>query len=105
MKLGDIAHCRSGDKGDVANLCVIARDSENYPLLAELVTADALKHFFGERVKGAIVRYELPQIGALNFVMHNALSGGVTRSLALDAHGKCLSGLALQLVLDPAKDS
>lgn len=92
MKLHDIAHSRTGDKGNIANMSLIAYDLKDYPLLAKHVTAAKVKEFFGEIVKGEVVRYELPQLGALNFVMKDALGGGVTRTLALDAHGKSFSG-------------
>jgi hypothetical protein len=100
MILGDIAHCRAGDKGDISNLCIVAHDPADYPAIARTVTADALKAFLGARVRGPVIRYELPQLQALNFVLHDALGGGVTRSLSIDAHGKCLSGLVLQLPVD-----
>ena len=76
---------------------MIAYDAEDYPLLARYVTAARVKEHFDGIVRGEVERYELPQIGALNFVLHDALSGGVTRSLALDAHGKCLSSALLSL--------
>ncbi|MBE2242013.1 MAG: hypothetical protein IAE86_04615 [Burkholderiaceae bacterium] len=92
-----IAHSRTGDKGDISNISVIAYDPADYPRLARHVTAERVKAHFAERVRGDVVRYELPGLGALNFVMHGALVGGVTRSLALDAHGKCLSSALLDL--------
>jgi hypothetical protein len=91
MKLHDIAHSRTGDKGNTSNISLIAYDPDKYPLLARHVTAEKVKSFFGELVKGEVVRYELPQLGALNFVMKNALGGGVTRTLSLDIHGKSFS--------------
>ncbi|WP_434620987.1 AtuA-related protein [Azospirillum sp. B2RO_4] len=97
MKLRDIAHSRTGDKGDISNISVIAFDEADYPLIAAHVTADRVKEVFHETVHGEVVRYEIPSIGALNFVMRNALGGGVTRSLALDAHGKCLASALLDL--------
>jgi hypothetical protein len=97
MRLRDIAHARSGDKGNTSNISVIAYDPENYDLIAGEVTAARVKEHFGDRVKGAVERYELPQLAALNFVMDGALGGGVTRSLALDAHGKCLGSAILDL--------
>ncbi len=90
MKLYEIAHSRTGDKGDISNISVIAYDMKDYEYLKEHVTAERVKSFFKDVVKGEVVRYELPEIGALNFVMDKALGGGVTRSLNLDAHGKCL---------------
>jgi hypothetical protein len=97
MKLGTIAHSRTGDKGDTANISVIAYDPSDYPHLEEHVTAELVRAHFADIVAGEVVRYTLPKIGALNFVLHRALGGGVTRSLALDAHGKCLSSAILDL--------
>ena len=97
MRLREIAHGRAGDKGNTCNISVIAYDPRDYPLLAREVTAVRVRELFGGNVKGDVVRYELPQLGALNFVMTLALGGGVTRSLALDAHGKSLSFALLNL--------
>jgi hypothetical protein len=97
MKLRQIAHSRTGDKGDTSNISVIAFDPKDYPLLLEQVTAARVKTHFDGIVAGEVVRYELPNIAALNFVMTRALGGGVTRSLALDAHGKSLSSALLDL--------
>lgn len=97
MKLREIAHSRTGDKGNVSNVSVIAFDERDYGRLAERVTAERVKALFAGIVEGDVVRYEMPNVGALNFVMHRALGGGVTRSLALDAHGKCLSAALLDL--------
>ena len=90
MKLYEIAHSRTGDKGDISNISVIAYDMKDYEFLKEAVTSEKVREFFKDVVRGGVVRYELPEIGALNFVMDKALGGGVTRSLNLDAHGKCL---------------
>ena len=92
MKLHDIAHSRTGDKGNTANISLIVYDKNDYEHVAKNVTAEKVKAFFGEIVKGEVIRYELPQLGALNFVMKGALGGGVTRTLALDIHGKSFSG-------------
>jgi len=97
MKLRKIAHSRTGDKGNTANIAVIAYRPEDYPLLEQHLTAVRVKEFFSEIVRGEVVRYELPGIGALNFVLHEALSGGVTRTLALDIHGKSLSSAILEM--------
>ena len=102
MKLRDIAHSRTGDKGNISNISVIAFDAKLYPLLVSQVTADRVRTLFKDIVQGEVVRYELPNISALNFVMDQALGGGVTRSLALDAHGKSLSSALLDLEIDPA---
>jgi hypothetical protein len=100
MKLREIAHSRTGDKGNISNISVIAYDPKQYQLLREQVTAARVKAHFAGVVAGEVVRYELPRICALNFVMGQALGGGVTRSLALDAHGKSLSSALLDLEID-----
>lgn len=104
MKLREIAHSRTGDKGNISNISVIAYDAKDYPLLLEQVTADRVRAHFTGVVEGSVVRYELPNLAALNFVMDQALGGGVTRSLALDAHGKSLSSALLDLDIVPAPD-
>lgn len=101
MHLRSIAHSRSGDKGDVSNISVIAYDPADYDHLRREVTAERVKAHLGAVVRGTVERYELPAIGALNFVLHQALGGGVTRSLALDAHGKCLSSCLLEMEIAP----
>ena len=102
MKLHDIAHSRTGDKGNTSNVSLIVYDMKDYALIEKYVTADKVKAFFGEIVKGEVVRYEMPQLGALNFVMYDALGGGVTRTLALDIHGKTFSGGLLTLEIPDA---
>jgi hypothetical protein len=97
MKLWDIAHSRTGDKGNISNLSLIVYDMENYEMVKEKITAESVKKHFKDIVKGEVVRYELPQLGALNFVMYDALGGGVTRSLSLDKHGKSLSSFLLEM--------
>ena len=105
MKLREIAHGRTGDKGNTCNISVIAFDRRDFPHLQRAVTAVRVREFFDGIVLGEIVRYELPQLGALNFVMTRALGGGVTRSLALDPHGKSLSSALMNLeIRDPAAD-
>jgi len=99
MRLRELAHTRAGDKGDTSNISVIAYREADYPLLEQHVTAGRVKDFLADIVKGNVVRYELPGIGALNFVMYRALGGGVTRTLALDIHGKCLASAILDLEL------
>ena len=101
MKLRDIAHSRTGDKGNISNISVIAFDAKLYPLLCSQVTAERVKALFAGIVMGEVVRYELPNIAALNFVMDQSLGGGVTRSLAHDAHGKSLSSALLDLDIEP----
>ena len=97
MKLWDIAHSRTGDKGNISNISLIAYDSKDYELLKDRVTTEKVKEHFRGIVKGDVVRYELPNIYALNFVMQAALGGGVTRSLSLDMHGKALSSYLLNM--------
>jgi hypothetical protein len=100
MKLRDIAHSRTGDKGNTSNISVIAYDPKDYALLEAQVTSERVKAHFAGIVAGEVTRYELPSLGALNFVMQQALGGGVTRSLALDAHGKSLSSALLDLEIE-----
>jgi hypothetical protein len=100
LPLREIAHARSGDKGDTSNVGVIAYDEADYPILREQVTAGRVRALYGELVRGEVQRYELPNIGALNFVLRRALAGGVTTSLALDPHGKTRSSLVLELPID-----
>jgi len=97
MTLREIAHARTGDKGETCNISLIAFDERDYPLLVRHVTPQRVKAHFDGIVHGDVTRYELPSIAALNFVMTKALGGGVTRSLALDAHGKTLSSVLLDL--------
>ena len=96
-KLRDIAHSRTGDKGETSVISLIAFDEADYPLLRDNVTAERVRRHFAGIVQGEVIRYEIPSLGALNFVLHKALSGGVTRSLALDAHGKSLSSRLLDM--------
>lgn len=104
MKLREIAHSRTGDKGNISNISVIAHNPEQYPILEKYVTAERVKEFFSDIVKGDVVRYKLPSIGALNFVLHSALGGGVTRTLFLDAHGKSLSSALMNLEIPMEED-
>lgn len=97
MKLREIAHSRTGDKGNMSCISLIAYDPGNFAFLAKHVTAAKVKEWFKPIVSGNVVRYEIPSIGALNFVLQDALGGGVTRSLALDMHGKSLSFLLLDM--------
>jgi hypothetical protein len=99
MKLHDIAIARSGDKGNLATLSVIALDPQDYPRLERLLSSERVQRHFAGVVCGEVRRYELPHLGALHFVMHEALAGGVTRSLALDAHGKTLASALLDIEL------
>ncbi|MXP24447.1 hypothetical protein GRI39_00080 [Altererythrobacter indicus] len=104
MLLRDIAHLRTGDKGDVSQISVIAFSTEDYALLESEVTVERLlDHLPNISVRHAH-RYELPNLGALNFVLEGALTGGVTRSLALDAHGKSLGAQLLDLPVGDAQN-
>jgi len=100
VQLVKLAHARSGDKGDTANVGLIALKDEYYPLLVEKVTADAVKTHFGEMVKGNVERFELPNLGALNFLLHESLGGGGTLSLMTDAQGKTFSTGLLRMFID-----
>ena len=100
VPLREIAHARAGDKGDVSNVSVIAYEPRHYEVLRREVTPERVKALFRGIVEGEVVRYELPRIHALNFVMQRALAGGVTRSMRMDIHGKALSSLMLTLELD-----
>lgn len=94
MKLKELAHVRTGDKGNTCNIAVVAYTESGYRYLKEVLTAEKVKDFYSEIVKGEVIRYDVEAIGAFNFVMTESLSGGVTRSLAVDKHGKAL-GMAL----------
>lgn len=100
VKLREIAHSRTGDKGDISNISLIAYRMEDYERIKKQVTAEKVKEWFKNIVQGEVVRYELPNLGALNFVMEKALGGGVTRSLAIDMHGKCLSSALLDMEIE-----
>lgn len=100
--LREVAHTRAGDKGDTSNISVIAFDEADYALIERCVTAERVKAHLGAIVPGEVRRYALPLLGALNFVLERALAGGVTRSLALDAHGKSLSSALLDMELPDA---
>ncbi|CAN5761404.1 hypothetical protein BH23GEM9_BH23GEM9_36680 [soil metagenome] len=95
-----IAHGRSGDKGDTVNVGVIARRTEFYDFIRELLTSERVKQHFGDLVKGGVERYELPNLNALNFLMHEALGGGGTVSLMTDAQGKTFSTAMLRMEVD-----
>jgi hypothetical protein len=97
MRLRDLAHARSGDKGDISNIAVIVHEMADYQRIRRALTAERVREHLHAVVRGTVERYELPQLGALNFVLHGALGGGVTRSLALDGHGKCLSSALLSI--------
>lgn len=100
ISLLQLAHARSGDKGDTANVGLIALKEEFYRFLVREVTADRVKEHFGEMVKGDVERFELPNLGALNFLLHGALGGGGTLSLMTDAQGKTFSTALLRMSID-----
>ena len=100
IRLIDIAHARSGDKGDTGNVGVIARKQEYYSLLLKYLTVDRVKNHFGGIALGKIERFELPNLWALNFLLHEALGGGGTKSLKNDAQGKTLSSVMLRMELE-----
>jgi hypothetical protein len=100
IQLIQIAHARSGDKGDTANVGVIARSPEYYPLLKKYLTIERVKAHFEGICLGEVERFELPNLGALNFLLHHALGGGGTKSLKNDAQGKTLSSVMLRMDLD-----
>ncbi len=99
VRLYDIAHGRGGDKGNTSNISVIAYDDAAWNIIREQVTSERVMAHFAHIATGPVTRYELPRLRALNFVIEGALGGGVTRSLAQDAHGKSLSALMLTLEL------
>ncbi len=100
IRLIEIAHARSGDKGDTANVGVIARDAAYYPLLVKYLTAERVKSHFEGIALGPVERYELPNLMALNFLLHEALGGGGTMSLKNDAQGKTLSSAMLRIEIE-----
>ncbi len=100
IELTKIAHARSGDKGDTANVGLIALKDEIYPILVREVTAERVKEHFGEIVKGEVERFELPNLGALNFLLHESLGGGGTLSLMTDAQGKTFSTALLRMKIE-----
>jgi hypothetical protein len=95
-----LAHARSGDKGDTANVGVIAYDEGDYPILLEQLTAERVKAHFGPLVDGEVERFELPNLKALNFLLHRALDGGGTVSLMTDAQGKVFSTAMLRMEIE-----
>ena len=100
VRLLDIAHARSGDKGDTANVGVIALKPEWYSVLVQYLTRDRVAEHFRGLIDGPVERFELPNLHALNFLLHGALDGGGTLSLKTDAQGKVYSTALLRLVLD-----
>ena len=104
IQLVKLAHARSGDKGDTANVGLIAFSDDIYPILVREVTAERVKAHFHGIVKGAVERFELPNLGALNFLLHESLGGGGTLSLMTDAQGKTFSTALLRMEIEVADD-
>jgi hypothetical protein len=104
IELTKLAHARSGDKGDTANVGVIALKDEIYPILVREVTGEKVKAHFGAMVKGEVERFELPNLKALNFLLHESLGGGGTLSLMTDAQGKTFSTALLRMKIDLSDD-
>jgi hypothetical protein len=100
LQLVKLAHARSGDKGDTANVGLIALRDELYPLLVREVTAERVKRHFEGICKGDVERFELPNLSALNFLLHESLGGGGTLSLMTDAQGKTFSTALLRMEID-----
>lgn len=100
VELTKLAHARSGDKGDTANVGLIALKDEFYPILVREVTAEKVKEHFGEIVKGEVERFELPNLKSLNFLLHESLGGGGTLSLMTDAQGKTFSTALLRMKIN-----
>jgi hypothetical protein len=98
--LANIAHTRSGDKGDTSNIGVIARRPEHYPIILREVTAERVKAFFGDLVRGEVERFEMPNLGAVNLLLHEALGGGGTVSLRVDAQGKTYGAALLRMEIN-----
>lgn len=99
-KVHDLAHARSGDKGNTSNVAVIAYDDAGWERIRQQLTADRVMAAYSHLAQGPITRYEVPNLRALNFVIQNALAGGVTRSLRIDPHGKTLSSVVLGIDLE-----
>jgi hypothetical protein len=100
VKLVEIAHARSGDKGDTGNVGVIARKQEYYPILEQYLTVARVKKHFRGITLGKVERFEIPNLWALNFLLHESLGGGGTKSLKNDAQGKTLSSAMLRMELE-----
>jgi hypothetical protein len=104
IQLVKLAHARSGDKGDTANVGVIALKDEYYSLIVREVTAEKVQEHFGDMVKGGVERFELPNLNALNFLLHGSLGGGGTLSLMTDAQGKTFSTALLRMHIEVPGD-
>ncbi len=100
IPLSRIAHGRSGDKGDTSNIGIIAYNEKHFPLLVREVTPERVKAHFGSLIEGRVERFELPNLGALNFLCHGALGGGGTLSLRIDAQGKTMAAALLGMEIE-----
>jgi hypothetical protein len=100
VQLRELCHSRSGDKGDTANVGLIVYDKRDYELIKREITVERVRELFKSIAKGPVERYELPRMGALNFVLYNALDGGATQTLSPDAYGKALSSVLLSLEIE-----
>ncbi|MHC6179211.1 AtuA-related protein [Clostridium sp. JNZ X4-2] len=98
--LKDLAHGRSGDKGDTSNVCVFARDPKDYEFLKRVLTVEKVKEHFGDMVKGEIIRYDVDTLKGFNFVMKHALGGGATLSIRLDSLGKSMGSAFMRMKID-----
>lgn len=98
--LKDIAHGRSGDKGDISNICVYARDPKDYEFLKDYLTVERVKEHFGDIVKGEIIRYDVESLNGFNFVMKQALGGGATLSLRQDSLGKSMGSAMMRMIIE-----
>ncbi len=98
--LKDIAHGRSGDKGDTSNVCVFAREPKYYDIIAKEITVERVREHFKDMVKGEIVRYDVPSLHGFNFVMKHALGGGATHSLRLDSLGKSMGSAFMRMKIN-----
>ena len=98
--LKDVAHGRSGDKGNISNICLYARDPQDYELLRRQVTAEKVKEHFHGIVFGEVIRYEMPTLNGFNFVMKEALGGGATQSLRLDTLGKTMASALMRMKIE-----
>ena len=100
VRLVELAHARSGDKGDTANVGLIVYDEEDYPVILKMVTSDRVKKHFKDLVKGPVERFQLDNLHAVNFLLHGALDGGGTVSLMTDAQGKVFSTALLRMKIE-----
>lgn len=102
--LKELAHARSGDKGDTSNVCVYARDPEDYEFLSKVLTVEKVREHFGDIVKGEIIRYDIESLHGFNFVMKNALGGGATMSIRLDSLGKSMGSAFMRMKINIEED-